>query len=156
MVLAPKDAALPQHKVGIAQADLYLALDIVGAAHRPTRPVRPDRTAAVLNSDLFPTGEQVRDVHTQVDEAGMRAAIGAHCKEVVDVPARSIAEKFFGDYLLTNIVALGAAHQAGLLPISAASLERAIKLNGVAVTANTQRSDTADCGCTIRARSAPS
>ncbi|HEY4020604.1 MAG TPA: indolepyruvate ferredoxin oxidoreductase family protein [Pseudonocardiaceae bacterium] len=139
MVLAPKDVPLHGNKVGIGRADLYLALDIAGAA-TPINLDRctPDRTTAVLNSDLFPTGEQVRDVHAHVDKAGMRVAIGVHCKEVIDVPARRIAEKFFGDYLLTNIVTLGAAYQAGLLPISAASIERAIELNGVAVAANTQ------------------
>ncbi|HEY4452789.1 MAG TPA: indolepyruvate ferredoxin oxidoreductase family protein, partial [Pseudonocardiaceae bacterium] len=139
MVLAPKDVPLSSNKIGIARADLYLALDIVGAA-TPLNLDRctPDRTTAVLNSDLFPTGEQVRDVHAHVDEAGMRAAIGAYCKEVVDVPARRIAERFFGDYMLTNIIALGTAYQAGLLPISATSIERAIELNGVAVPANTQ------------------
>jgi indolepyruvate ferredoxin oxidoreductase len=92
----------------------------------------------VLNTDLFPTGEQVRDVYTHVDEAGMLEAITARCRATVTVPARSIAENFFGDYMLTNVVALGAAYQAGLLPLSADSIERAIELNGVAVTANVQ------------------
>jgi indolepyruvate ferredoxin oxidoreductase len=37
-----------------------------------------------------------------------------------------------------NFIVLGAAYQAGLLPVSAASIQRAIHLNGVAVDANTQ------------------
>ena len=139
VVLAPRDVPLHSNKVGAGRADLYLALDIVGAS-TPVNLDRcaSDRTTAVLNSDLFPTGEQVRDVHAQVDEAGMRSAIGARCRAIIDLPARRIAEQFFGDYMLTNIVALGAAYQAGLLPVSAESIERAIELNGVAVTANTQ------------------
>jgi indolepyruvate ferredoxin oxidoreductase len=40
--------------------------------------------------------------------------------------------------MVTNLVAVGAAYQAGLLPLSAAAIEEAIALNGVAVTVNTQ------------------
>jgi indolepyruvate ferredoxin oxidoreductase len=41
-----------------------------------------------------------------------------------------------GDSIATNPFMLGFAYQKGLLPVSAASLERAIELNGVAVEAN--------------------
>jgi indolepyruvate ferredoxin oxidoreductase len=78
------------------------------------------------------------DVHVTIDEAGLRAAITAQSRATVTVPARRIAEELFGDYMLTNIVALGAAYQAGLLPLSASAIERAIELNGVAVKANLQ------------------
>jgi indolepyruvate ferredoxin oxidoreductase len=139
VVLAPQHMPVHSNKVGMGRADLYLALDIVGGS-TPVNLDRcsPDRTSAVLNTDLFPTGEQVRDVYTQVDEAGMLEAITVRCRAAVAVPARSIAENIFGDYMLTNVVALGAAYQAGLLPLSADSIERAIELNGVAVTANLQ------------------
>jgi indolepyruvate ferredoxin oxidoreductase len=139
VVLAPRHMPVHSNKVGMGRADLYLALDIVGAS-TPVNLDRcsPDRTSAVLNTDLFPTGEQIRDVYTHADEAGMLEAITARCRAAVTVPARSIAENFFGDYMLTNVVALGAAYQAGLLPLSADSIERAIELNGVAVTANIQ------------------
>src|SRR4029077_12142578 len=68
----------------------------------------------------------------------MQAAITAQSLAAVTVPARRIAEELFGDYMLTNIVALGAAYQDGLLPLAANAIERAIELNGVAVTANLQ------------------
>jgi indolepyruvate ferredoxin oxidoreductase len=128
------------NKVGKARADLYLALDEVAAV----APVNLDRcsprsTAAVINSDLFPTGEMVRDVWQTRDTSAMAASIRRHTRTeaVLEVPARTIAEKLFGDYMLTNLVALGAAFQQGLLPISAASVEAAIALNGVAVQRNT-------------------
>ncbi len=139
LVLAPGHVPVHSNKVGMGRADVYLALDIVGAS-APLNLDRcsPDRTTAVLNTDLFPTGEQIRDVYTQIDEAGMLEAITAQCRPGVMVPAGTIAETFFGDYMLTNVVAVGAAYQAGLLPLSAGSIERAIELNGVAVTANIQ------------------
>jgi indolepyruvate ferredoxin oxidoreductase len=139
LIMSPPVTPIHSSKVGMGRADLYLALDIVGAAS-PANLDRcsPDRTSGVINTDLFPTGEQIRDTRATVDEAGLRAAITAQCQRTVEVPARRIAEELFGDYMLTNIVALGAAYQAGLLPLSAAAIESAIELNGVAVTANLQ------------------
>jgi indolepyruvate ferredoxin oxidoreductase len=128
------------NKVGKARADLYLALDTVAAV----MPVNLDRcsvhgTAAVINSDLFPTGEMVRDVWQTRDTSAMASSIRRQTSPegLVEVPARTIAEKLFGDYMLTNLVALGACVQQGLLPISSDSIEAAIALNGVAVGRNT-------------------
>jgi indolepyruvate ferredoxin oxidoreductase len=56
----------------------------------------------------------------------------------VAVDARRVAEALFGDYMTTNLFAVGAAYQAGLLPLSATSIEAAIRLNGVAVDLNLQ------------------
>jgi indolepyruvate ferredoxin oxidoreductase len=139
LTVAPPGTPIHSSKVGMGRADLYLALDIVGAS-TPANLDRcsSDRTSGVINTDLFPTGEQVRDVHATVDEAAMQAAITAQCRATVEVPARRIAEELFGDYMLTNIVALGAAYQAGLLPLSVMAIENAIELNAVAVTANLQ------------------
>jgi indolepyruvate ferredoxin oxidoreductase len=139
LVLAPAGTTLYANKVGAGRADVYLALDMVGAAS-PGNLDRcsPGRTKAVTNTDLFPTGEQVRDVYTEIDEAALAAAIAGRCAETMEVPARRIAEELFGDYMLTNLVVLGAAYQAGLIPIAAAAIEEAIGLNGVAVDANRQ------------------
>src|SRR4029453_6840067 len=54
----------------------------------------------------------------------------------VYLDAQAIAEGLFNDHMATNPLMLGAAYQAGALPISAASIERAIRLNGVAVEMN--------------------
>ena len=137
--IIPRGAQAQASKVGVGQADLYLALDEVGAC----APANLDRcsrqrTAVVTNTDLFPTGEQVRDISTVVDVSRLRAAIAEHARDVVEVRARWIAEEVFGDYMLTNVVALGAAYQQGLLPLTAEAIEQAIELNGVAVEANRQ------------------
>jgi indolepyruvate ferredoxin oxidoreductase len=54
----------------------------------------------------------------------------------VYLDAQAIAEALFGDHMAVNPLMLGAAYQAGALPISAASIERAIRINGVAVEMN--------------------
>ncbi|HET8822334.1 MAG TPA: DUF6537 domain-containing protein, partial [Thermoleophilaceae bacterium] len=50
--------------------------------------------------------------------------------------AQQLAERLFGDHMMTNTLALGAAYQRGLLPVSGEALERAIELNGAAVEKN--------------------
>ena len=139
LAIVPKGARHFSSKTGKGTADLYLALDEVGAAAAVNLDrCSPERTHVVANADLFLTGEQVRDVHVQVDTAALRGAVAEFSADQVDVRARWIADELFGDYMLTNLVVLGAAYQAGALPISASSIERAIELNGVAVKANQQ------------------
>ncbi|MFM8767989.1 MAG: DUF6537 domain-containing protein, partial [Rubrivivax sp.] len=52
--------------------------------------------------------------------------------------AQANAETLLGDTMPANSVRLGAAWQAGLVPVSLAALERAIELNAVAVKQNLQ------------------
>lgn len=131
----------PSNILGAGRANLLLALDEVTAVSPSNqRLCSPERTALVINTDLFATGEMVRDVHATVDRQGVRAQLESICRldTVVEVPARRIAETLFGDYMLTNIVAVGAALQAGHLPLTPGAIEEAITLNGVAVQSNIQ------------------
>jgi indolepyruvate ferredoxin oxidoreductase len=54
----------------------------------------------------------------------------------VFVPATELATGLMGDAIATNMFMLGFAYQKGWVPVAAASLERAIELNGVAVEFN--------------------
>ena len=45
--------------------------------------------------------------------------------------AIGLAEALFGDHMMANMLVIGAAYQAGVLPMSAQSIESAIELNGV-------------------------
>jgi len=47
-----------------------------------------------------------------------------------------MAEALFGDHMATNPIMIGVAYQAGALPITSASIEHAIRLNGVSVDMN--------------------
>jgi indolepyruvate ferredoxin oxidoreductase len=138
---AGRGAPAYTNKVGKGRADLYLALDEVGSV-APDNLDRcsPQRTVAVLNSDLFPTGEMVRDVWHEVDVTAIRKSLAAHVRDgsVREIPARELAEALFGDYMMTNLVIIGAAYQAGALPLSHQAIEDAIRANGVGVGANLQ------------------
>ena len=65
------------------------------------------------------------------------ARIAASSREVVPLDAQAAALALFGDAMPANLLLVGAAYQAGALPLSAEAIEWAIELNGVAVAANT-------------------
>ena len=50
--------------------------------------------------------------------------------------AQQLSERLFDDHMMSNTLALGAAYQRGMLPVSGAALEQAIRLNGAAVEKN--------------------
>ncbi len=128
-------------RVGCAQADLYLALDLMaGSDARNLERCGPGRTAAVLNTTLLPDGRTIRDPRVQPPRDAFVRAIEA-CTDpgrTVTVEAGLLADTLFDDHMTTNLIALGSAYQAGLLPIGADALEAAIRLNGVAVERNVQ------------------
>jgi indolepyruvate ferredoxin oxidoreductase len=82
----------------------------------------------VRNVDFAPPVDAIRGQIDRVTRAGASVA----------VDARRLAEALFGDYMATNMLVLGVAYQAGLLPLSASAIEQAVRLNGVAVDQNLQ------------------
>jgi len=141
LVIAPDSHPLMANKVGLGKADLFLAFDLMAAA-TPVNLDRcdPGRTAALINTTLLPSGEMIRQVHFTPPVEAMKDSIARYtdAARTVSVEARRLAEGLFGDYMATNMFALGAAYQSGLLPISARSIEAAISLNNVQVNQNLQ------------------
>ncbi|MBW0093226.1 indolepyruvate ferredoxin oxidoreductase family protein, partial [Pseudonocardia sp. KRD-188] len=139
LVLSPRGTGVDANKVGAARADLYLAVDAM-AATDPANLDRcsPDRTRALVNTGLLPSGEMIRNSRLAAPVDPMVDAVTRFSAEAVCVDARAVAETVFGDYMATNTVALGAAYQAGMLPLSSAAIEEAIALNGTAAEQNRQ------------------
>ncbi|MGH7415260.1 MAG: DUF6537 domain-containing protein, partial [Candidatus Rokuibacteriota bacterium] len=99
----------------------------------------PGRTIAVVSTSQIPTGQMVVDTGVHFPELGstlMSIDRVTRKDPNVYLDAQAIAEALFGDHMAVNPIMLGAAYQAGALPISAASIERAIRINGVAVEMN--------------------
>jgi indolepyruvate ferredoxin oxidoreductase len=73
------------------------------------------------------------------DAGGLRAAIQRVTRkdENVFIDALGLAEALFRDHMAANMIVLGAAYQAGAIPVGAGAIERAIALNGVSVEMNT-------------------
>jgi indolepyruvate ferredoxin oxidoreductase len=90
----------------------------------------------VVNATVTPTAEFVRNPNWQLPGSDLQKDIAETCGEALFVPATEIANGLMGDAIATNMFMLGYAYQKGWVPLSAASLERAIELNGVAVEFN--------------------
>lgn len=126
-------------KVDSGRADLVIACDaIVAASHITMNVMLQGRTSVVLNSHATPTAAFVHNpdwTHPAAAcEAAIRTAVGTDALLVLD--AETIARQVLGDAMYTNALLLGYAWQKGLLPISSASIERAMELNGVQVANN--------------------
>jgi indolepyruvate ferredoxin oxidoreductase len=84
----------------------------------------------------------VRDVHAGApDVARLCADLTGQIDDparVQLVDARDLSARWCGDTAMANVVLLGAAYQAGRLPLSAAAIESAIEAGGVAVRRNVQ------------------
>ena len=119
------------------RADLLLGFDLLGAASDHALSVTsPKRTVAVLNLAEVPTAVMLRHQSMAFPlSAGLRARIARSTRsdEMVCIDAQSIAEQLTGQHLAANLVLVGAAFQAGHLPIGEAELVEAIRLNGVDV-----------------------
>ena len=141
LILSAPDAGASANKVGLGRADLYLALDLLAAGARGNLDrCDPTRTVAVVNASVLPSGEMVRQVDFAPPVGAIRAQIDRYTRADanVAVDARRLAEGLFGDYMATNMLVLGVAYQAGLLPLTASAIEEAVRLNGVAVEQNLQ------------------
>jgi indolepyruvate ferredoxin oxidoreductase len=137
LVLTHQPAELAA-RINTGNADLILGFDLLGVISPDNlKCADPERTAAVLNADVTPTSEAIRRGRTY-DEHPILAAVEAVTRpgHVVAVNASQIAEELFGSHLFVNVFLLGVAWQAGYVPISAAAIEQAMRLNGADVERN--------------------
>jgi indolepyruvate ferredoxin oxidoreductase len=126
-------------RVAAGNADLLLGCDIVVAAtFDGLAKGRVGHSRAIMNSHETITADFVRDPDYrfpgQTLRAAIEAAVGPGAAEFVD--ATGLATTLIGDSIATNLFMLGYAYQRGLIPVSAAAIERAIELNRTAQTEN--------------------
>ena len=127
-------------KVAARTCDLYLVCDaLVGTDPANLKVTEAHRTTAVVSTTRMPTGAMVIDTTVGFPaDTAVHSAIDEHVARAVYLDAVATSEALFGDEQFANMLLVGAACQAGALPVSAASIERAIELNGVAVNTNVQ------------------
>ncbi|MFL0578147.1 indolepyruvate ferredoxin oxidoreductase family protein [Dietzia sp. 179-F 9C3 NHS] len=127
-------------KVATGEADLYLCADgLVGADPVNLKVAGRDRTTAVISTTRVPTGQMVVDTAVGYPaDAQVSGAVERACARAVRLDAGELSERLFGETVSANMLLVGAAFQSGALPVSAASIERAVELNGVAVERNLQ------------------
>jgi indolepyruvate ferredoxin oxidoreductase len=139
---APKDI----HAVRIAagEADLVLGCDMVVVNdYWALSKVRADRTQCVLNTYEAMPGTFTRQPDMQFPGgdivAAVKVAMGGRDPDLIE--ATDLATTLLGDSIATNLFMLGYAWQRGLVPVSHASLMRAIELNEAAIEMNKKAFD---------------
>ncbi|MEX8493784.1 indolepyruvate ferredoxin oxidoreductase family protein [Sphaerotilus sp.] len=137
--LADRPERLHQVRIDAQQADALLACDlVVGASAEALQTVRHGRTRVLANTHETPVAESLHNPDASLKAPLLLQKIehAAGAGQVRTLDAQRLAQDFLGDAIVSNIVALGFAWQAGLVPVSLAAMQRAIALNGVAVENN--------------------
>ncbi len=150
--LAQKNGAVTSHiritqtpgdvmagRIPSGAADLILGCDMVVAASAASLSrVDGGRTRAIVNSDVQPTASFVMNPDIDLGADGkrdaLRAALGEERIDFID--ATRIATALLGDAIAANTFLLGFAYQKGAIPLTLASIQRAMELNNVSVELN--------------------
>ena len=133
-----KDKIPFSHKISPASTDLLLACDpIVAAKEEIQETFSKSKTYSVVNTSLSPVADFVKERDIAFMEEETIDLIKKSCFELTSLlPASKIAEDLSNDAIGSNLVMLGAAFQAGLIPLKRESIEEAIVLNKVGATNN--------------------
>jgi len=131
-------AVEPSNRVTPGSADALLGFDLLTLAEGKNLAYGdPARTKAVVSTSQTPTGPMVYDKSIAYPSDGeLMGRLREAAAEVTAFDALGAADMLFGNTAAANFLLVGAAYQAGALPIPAEAIEEAIGINGVAVSAN--------------------
>ncbi|CAN5644747.1 indolepyruvate ferredoxin oxidoreductase family protein [soil metagenome] len=137
--IAEEPRSITAIRVATGEADAVIGGDLVTTAGAKTLGLMArGRTRAVVNAHEIVTGDftRSRDFALPTDRLSLalRARIGDDA--VASLNATRLAERLLGDAIFANVLILGAAWQAGLIPLSEAAILRAIEINGAAAEGN--------------------
>ena len=135
--IAGKPSDIGAIRLAAGEADGILAGDLVVAGLPASlATLDPERTVAVCNTHAVPTGQFTADPDLHLPTQRLIRQIRGQTAETACLDATRLAERTLGDAVFANMIVLGAAWQAGIVPISGEALLHAIEVNGVAVEAN--------------------
>ena len=138
--LSQNPADVTSSRIVTGTADLVIAADEVVAIAKETITLcESSRTHGVINTHLIPIADFIlnRDFNFQSGKVN-HVLETALRKDSSFFDFTKPAETLLGDSIATNMMMMGYAYQKGLLPLTAASIEQAIEINGVAIKMNTQ------------------
>ncbi|MFM2042745.1 MAG: hypothetical protein RLY86_1321 [Pseudomonadota bacterium] len=155
--IAADPADLTNTRIGPGRTDLLLGCDLLvagGAEARAT--LRPGISRAIVNSAVVPTAAFQQNPDMDFQSAATRRTLAAALGDgamggqtdgrmtdgritdgrMMVVEATDLATRLMGDAIAANMMMLGAAWQAGAVPVGLDAITRAVRLNGVAVSMN--------------------
>jgi indolepyruvate ferredoxin oxidoreductase len=136
---ASSPEALNQVRIDNQQADALIGCDlVVSSSPKASRTYRRNHTRGVVNTTEMATADFVkfRDASLMAPQRVDAIAGITGPDNLSTVAANDLADQLLGDTIYANVLLLGFAWQAGLVPVSSAALLRAIELNGVDVDRN--------------------
>jgi indolepyruvate ferredoxin oxidoreductase len=138
----PVVSAISLGNPAAGRIDVLLAFDLlVSVTPANLAGLSAEHSVVIANSHITPTGRMVGKVATsKIDTAPFYEELESRSDATKNryVDAARITTGLFGNAVTANVFIVGVAYQAGLLPVSAESFERAIELNGTAVESNRQ------------------
>ncbi len=142
--LANRQEDITSIRVTAGMADLVLGCDlVVTGSKKVLGAMKAGRTAAVVNTAEVMPGDFARNADFSLPAERLKRAIATaagarteHGPGLSFVDATEAALALLGNAIGANMFMLGYAWQTGRVPLSRASLRRAIELNGEAVKMN--------------------
>ncbi|MEM1162878.1 MAG: DUF6537 domain-containing protein, partial [Pseudomonadota bacterium] len=126
-------------RISVGEADAVIGGDlVVTSGQKALALMKRGRTGMICNSHEIITGDFTRNTEFQLPSDAMRLAVERRlgADMVTMIEANELAAEMLGDSIYSNVLLLGAAWQAGLVPLSAESIREAIRLNGAGVEGN--------------------
>lgn len=137
--IAPDAESITAVRISSGGADLILACDMVGASTQKVLGcISRGRTRIVVNDHEQLSGDFTRDVDFSFPTRRILQRLEQSCSQghYHCVESHRLALALLGDAIASNMFMLGFAWQSGTVPLSEASILRAIELNGVQVEMN--------------------
>jgi len=137
--IADRPQDLHAARIATGEADVLIGGDlVVSAGSEALSKVLAGKTRAVVNVAATPTAEFTRNPDWQFPQQTMMKRISEACgaNQALFLDTADLARQLMGDTLYGNLILLGVAWQRGLVPLSAAAIDRAIELNGTATEQN--------------------
>lgn len=135
--IAAGNADIGAQKLGLGEADLALAFDMVAALSKePAITLSTERTEVVANLGLTPTPAFQRNPDLRLESDPLVDRLSAAGRKLHGVDATGLGLALLGDTIAANLFLLGYASQLGLLPVTPEAIERAVEINGVSIDFN--------------------
>ncbi len=138
--IAEKPQDINAIRVAVGEAHCIIGGDLVVTAGAKTMGLmRKGQTGAAVNAHEIITGEFTRNTEFRIPSEDLKIALQARLGERLRLFDYSdLAKRLLGDSIFSNMMALGAAWQMGLIPLSEGAILQAVELNGAAVEGNSR------------------
>jgi len=137
--IAPEPGDIKATRLATGEANAIICGDmVVGASQKSLALMAAGKTRALVNIHEAMTGQFTQDGGFRLPGEGLLERITSRLgvDAVVSLNAVAASEKHLGNTIYSNVLLLGAAWQAGMIPVGEAALRKAITLNGTGVDGN--------------------